>query len=149
MRGAATARGEFAPGGGAGGGAGGRCAAQRAGAGAGAAQVADCQDGGLQEWVQLHITYVLAINFFLVPFLGEVLGVLRKKWFISFFFGKSSLEQFAAISLITVLDFLPQKMLPSSFTSTPSIEMSPSCVSCAPNQSIPDELFPIILNDDF
>jgi hypothetical protein len=65
VRGAAAARGEFAPGGGAGGCAGGCCAAQRAGAGAGAAQVADCQDGGLKEWVQLHITYLLNIYLFL------------------------------------------------------------------------------------
>ncbi len=71
VRGAAAARGEFAPGGGAGGGAGGRCATQRAGAGAGAAQVADCQDGGLQEWIQLHIAYVLTNNLFLGLFLWK------------------------------------------------------------------------------
>jgi hypothetical protein len=100
VRGAAAARGEFAPGGGAGGRAGGRCAAQRAGAGVSAAQVADCQDGGLQEWAQLHITFVLTINLFFGPFSSEeVLGVLRRSSFIYFFFCKSSLEKFAAISL--------------------------------------------------
>ncbi len=136
VRGAAAARREFAPWGGAGGRAGGRCAAQRARAGAGAAQVADCQDGGLKEWVQLHITYLLNFS------VKEVLGVLRRKSFISLFFGTSSSEK--------LLTSFHKKCCPLPSFQT-LLRWCP-LYTFAPNQSLPESRrisVPVNLNYDF